>query len=316
MQWSLKNQRAVNSKEKFFDRVLLMIQLLLLKLFGFPDQGYPEMKAEDMTNRVVKLITRYGKEEADFLAGLPQGSPISVLLANLATWLKHKVKQGTAARIQQTRSDGYSFTAWDKDEELVKELIILTEGFSDDNGAFYSEETTQSLCNNVKKAVQLTGYFSMVTKLGRCAPKSAIDFWNIDPNDAAFMKSMTFDSWAWSFEQDSISKEIMPFRVQFRKSPTYWVNLSAENKAAVKFFETQHIDLMHLGVKMRTDRPDSSATGRDKCHKALAKLSQMYLRGVDDKTLSILVNMFVISFAQFAVLESNLAMTDLIKLDR
>ena len=105
MEFEKPTCRKLEDEEKFFDRVLLIVQLLLMKLFGFPDQGYSEMKAEDMTNRVVKLITRYGKEEATFLAGLPQGSPISVLLANLATWLKHKVKQGTVARIQQTRGD-------------------------------------------------------------------------------------------------------------------------------------------------------------------------------------------------------------------
>ena len=46
------------------------------------------MKAEDMMERIVKIITRYGKAIAKFLAGLPQGSPISVILANLAQWLK------------------------------------------------------------------------------------------------------------------------------------------------------------------------------------------------------------------------------------
>ena len=42
----------------------------------------------------------------------------------------------------------------------------------------------------------------------------------------------------------------------------------------------------------------------------------MYLKGVDHKTLSIIVNIFVISFAQYAVLESNIESGDLIKLDR
>jgi hypothetical protein len=41
-----------------------------------------------------------------------------------------------------------------------------------------------------------------------------------------------------------------------------------------------------------------------------------FIRGVDDKTLSIIVNIFVVSFAQYAVLESNIESNDLIKLDR
>ena len=108
----------------------------------------------------------------------------------------------------------------------------------------------------------------------------------------------------------------MPFRVQFRKSPIYWENLSSENLAAVNFLKNQHVNLKHLGVIMRTDLPDSKQTGKEKCKKALAKLNQMYLRGVDDKTLSIIVNMFIVSFAQYAVLESNIESSDLIKLDR
>ena len=127
---------------------------------------------------------------------------------------------------------------------------------------------------------------------------------------------MTFDSWAWSFESGLIIKETMPFRVQFRKGSKYWENLSKENDAAVKFFRTQHIHLKHLGVTMRTDQPDSEQTGVDKSKKALSKLSQMYLGGVDDKTLSIIINMFIVFFAQFAVLESNIETRDLIKLDR
>jgi hypothetical protein len=222
--------------------------------------GYSEMKAEDMMERIVKIITRYGKEIAKFLAGLPQGSPISVILANLATWLKHNVKQGTLDDITIKRSDGYKFEVFDIAEEHIAELERLSEGFSDDNGAYYEGKTTEQLCKSVQDGVTLTGYFSMVTKLGRCAPKSAIDFWNIDPNDAALIKSKTFNSWAWSFDSDSIIKETMPFRVQFRKSPMYWENLSSENLAAVHFLKTQHINLKHLGVVMRTD-----STGSEIC---------------------------------------------------
>ena len=34
------------------------------KLFGFPEMGYSEMKAEDMMERIVKIITRYGKQSS------------------------------------------------------------------------------------------------------------------------------------------------------------------------------------------------------------------------------------------------------------
>ena len=52
------------------------------------------------------------------------------------------------------------------------------------------------------------------------------------------------------------------------------------------------------------DRPNSSTTGKDKCTKALGSLAHMYLKGANDKRLSILIKTFVVSFVQFAVLES------------
>ena len=107
-----------------------------MKLFGFPNMGYSEMKAEDMMERVVKIITRFGKKIAESLAGLPQGLPISVILANLAQWLKHNVRQGTLDNVTVKRNHGYKFEVFDIEEERLLELERLTEGFSDDNGTY------------------------------------------------------------------------------------------------------------------------------------------------------------------------------------
>ena len=45
-------------EEKFFDRVSTELQMLAMKIFGCPDQGYCEWKMEDMDERNVYIKTR------------------------------------------------------------------------------------------------------------------------------------------------------------------------------------------------------------------------------------------------------------------
>ena len=69
-------------------------------------------------------------------------------------------------------------------------------------------------------------------------------------------------------------------------------------------------------MRMRSDRPDSKATGIAKRNQALARLNQINLNKIDDKALSIIVNSLVVSIAQFAALESNISSADCNRIDR
>ena len=71
-----------------------------------------------------------------------------------------------------------------------------------------------------------------------------------------------------------------------------------------------------LGVRMRSDRSDSKATGTAKRDQALIRLHQMNLNKIDDKALSIIINSLVVSIAQFAALESNISSADCNRNDR
>ena len=102
-------------EEKFFDRPDVALQMIVMRLFGFPPQGYIEWKAEDMLERVVHVITRYGITLTEFLTGVPQGSTLSVYIANLIIWVKHRVmrldevKEGLVPR-----KNPFKFRIWDR----------------------------------------------------------------------------------------------------------------------------------------------------------------------------------------------------------
>ena len=153
----------------------------------------------------------------------------------------------------------------------------------------------------------MTGYFSIVTKLGRIGSKCVIYLYNLDPARAKEVETWTFSSYAWSFAAGTVIKEITPVVVHFVKD---------ENKEAVRSLELKHEVTKHLGVRYRTDRPNSTATGIAKCNQALARLSQLNLRNIDDKAMATIINSFIISFAQFAALESDATTTQLNKVDR
>jgi hypothetical protein len=100
-------------EEKFFDRPSKELQLIVMKLFGFPPQGYTEWKSEDMLDRIVHVITRYGITITEFLTGVPQGSTLSVYIANLIIWVKHKVMRLDEVKGLVRRKNPFKFEVWD-----------------------------------------------------------------------------------------------------------------------------------------------------------------------------------------------------------
>jgi hypothetical protein len=62
----------------------------------------------------------------------------------------------------------------------------------------------------------------------------------------------------------------MPYRVHFNKEPEGMKNLSDENMEAMALFKRRHGVLKSLGVQMRTDSLDSTATGKAKVQQVMA----------------------------------------------
>ena len=301
-------------EEKFFDRVSTDLQMLAMKVFGFPDQGYCEWKMEDMIERKVNITTRYGNVWTVFLTGVPQGSTLSVHIANLIIWMKHRMMRLDEDNVTKERTNPYKFKVWDQD--LDDQPRRSSFSYCDDNNGVHGARTLHELYAEVAKSVRMTGYFSVASKLGRIGSKSMIQLYNLDPRHAAEISEWTFESYAWSFAHDSIIKEAMPFRAHFWRDPKKMENLSDANKEALAVLTRQHGVLKSLGVRMRTDRPDSKATGVAKRDQALTRLNKMRFNGIDDKALSIILNSLVVSLAQFAALESNISSADCNKIDR
>ena len=67
---------------------------------------------------------------------------------------------------------------------------------------------------------------------------------------------------------------------------------------------------------MRSDMPDSSATGDSKCEQVLSRLREISLINIDDKSLAIIINSLVVSLAQFAALEATLLISDCTCIDK
>jgi hypothetical protein len=154
----------------------------------------------------------------------------------------------------------------------------------------------EQLYEEISKSVRMTGYFSVVTKLGRTGSKSTIHLYNLDPRYAGRVKEdWNFESFAWSFAHDSIIKEVMPFKSHFLKTPEAMRDLSQENKDAMAALERRNGVVKSLRVLTRSDRPDSRATGKAKCQQALMRISQLILSKVDDKALAIIINSLVVS---------------------
>ena len=93
-------------------------------------------------------------------------------------------------------------------------------------------------------------------------------------------------------------------------------NLSKENKDAMVALERRSGVVKSLGVRTRSDKPNSRATGKAKCQQALARISQMSLTKMDDKALAIIINSLVVSIAQFAALETDINNAECGKIDR
>ena len=100
-------------KEFFLDRPDVALQVIVMRLFGFKAQGYAEWKCEDMLEIFVIVLPRYGITTCKFLTGVPQGSILSVHIANLIIWVKHRVMRLNESLQLSPRRNAFRFRVWD-----------------------------------------------------------------------------------------------------------------------------------------------------------------------------------------------------------
>jgi len=139
-------------EEKFFDRVGLIIQIYTMMAIGLPDDGFLELKSEDMYERKCTVVTKFGNVEITYEVGLPQGQTISVITCN--TVGHAKTDQWTMEHENNPTpwNKGFYFAVCDKlDEacERVKNLLKFI--YSDDATAIIAEGVKMSLIEKIQQ---------------------------------------------------------------------------------------------------------------------------------------------------------------------
>ena len=165
-------------EEKFFDRIPAEILLAAMRINGFPEQGFLELKASGMGAKYVDIITKKGIAYAKFVCGLEQGNPDSPTMANLVIKLKHDVWNFISKQVEdiykrnKNQHEGkYRFNTIDK---LDGEVVLCKIGYCDDNSKYCFIDNEEDLLFLTKYFLQLAGDLSMVTKIGRKGSKSEI----------------------------------------------------------------------------------------------------------------------------------------------
>jgi len=205
-------------EEKFFDRIPVEVLLAAMRVNGFPDQGYIEIKASAMEAKTVEIITAKGVTYARFICGLEQGNPDSPTISNLVIKFKHDIWghildeiKAIFERNNVEHQENYKFNSMDK---LDGQLYLCKIGYSDDNSKYISIKDENDLLELVKYFTQLSGDISMVTKIGRKSAKCEIQFFNITAKLALQMEKVW--STAWSFVDDSPLEEQIPFKIHLK----------------------------------------------------------------------------------------------------
>jgi len=206
-------------EEKFFDRIPVEILLAAMRINGFPEQGYLEMKASAMGSKYVDIITKKGIAYAKFICGLEQGNPDSPTVANLVIKLKHDVWDYISNKAKKIFSKNnkelagkYIFNSIDKIDGPV---TLCKFGYCDDNSKYCFVKDEKDLIFLTKYFLQLAGDLSMVTKIGRKGAKSEIHFFNVSAEFAIKIKKQL--STAWSFVHDSPIEENVPVKICLKK---------------------------------------------------------------------------------------------------
>jgi len=310
-------------EEKFFDRVCLDIILAVMKINGFPDSGFIELKACMMGEKMVEIVTSKGTVHAIFQCGLEQGNPDSPTIANLVIKLKHdiwktvtkKAKKVMKSDRQNGSCDKYVFTICDRDDIRVYLQMI---GYCDDNTKFITAENEENLIYLVKYYIQLAGNLSMVTKIGRKSSKCDVQFYNISAKMTINLKKCW--STAWSFLHDSPIEEEVPFKV-------FLQNQELENFfELIKFNELPPLEQdrwrkvvqpkahRHLGLyaTLNGDTTLSSIKALSKMHDRLAQLKIRYM---DTPAQRKCVNMLISSMHSYVPIQSDYSQSELALLD-
>ena len=142
--------------EKFYDACSTDLILMSMHAHGLSETGYAQWVGESLRDRDMHIVTSIGTTGAvPRGCGYLQGSALSCVVVNFIVQILHTLwKDGGGA-------EGYGF---DFDEALR----LISASYSDDNNAYNGN----LFC--AIKSVELFGWFSIVTRIGRSTKQSHV----------------------------------------------------------------------------------------------------------------------------------------------
>ena len=310
-------------EEKFFDRIPVEILLAAMRVNGFPNQGYIEIKASAMEAKTVEIITAKGVTYARFICGLEQGNPDSPTVSNLVIKFKHDVWGHISKEIKKIfeendciHQESYSFNSKNEEDGQV---YLCKIGYSDDNSKFISIKNENDLLELVKYFTQLSGDISMVTKIGRKSSKCEVQFYNISAELAMKMKKVW--STAWSFVDDSPVEEQIPFKIHMKLPELekfYQLMNFFDLEEEEQYAWNQIIRApahRHLGLSS-TLGADTSMAWRKTLEKMKEKLVKLNIYKMNSQAQKKCFNMLVGTIPTFVPVQINYPSKELIQFDK
>jgi len=310
-------------EEKFFDRIPVEILLAAMRVNGFPNQGYIEIKASAMEAKTVEIITAKGITYARFVCGLEQGNPDSPTISNLVIKFKHDVWgyiskeiKTILAKNNMEGTESYKFNSVDAKDG---QIYLCKIGYSDDNSKYISVKNEEDLLELVRYFTQLSGDISMVTKIGRKSSKCEVQFFNISAKLALKMKKVW--STAWSFIDDSPIEEEIPFKIhlkteelkEFYKISDFF-NLEDEEQLAWNNIIGAKAH-KHLGLSS-TLSADTTSAWTKILEKMREKMINLNIYKMQSTAQRKCFNMLVGTIPTFVPLQMNFPSSELLKFDK
>lgn len=301
-------------EERFFDRVTLDMQLAALLRLGCPPQGYVEMKAEDLLHRTVKIITRLGSTSSTYTCGMPQGAPTSCVFSNCIMLLKHILMRSILNdhptvnhNCQMNPTHAYQLETMDHVTNSIPRL--MSDGFCDDNTRYISTTNDNTLIMATQDYINITGDFSIITKLGRKGRKSAVTVYNM--KDKQLARLSEFKSIAWSYETDGVVEEKLQLYIHYNGNSEDILDnseITDMDKKHIKKLIEKHTDvtwIKHLGITEQVGSCKYSTTSDKQCQAVHIRLKEVRDHDLDGKASATINNSLITSMMGYGTLFSN-----------
>ena len=222
----MPSSQTDEDEEKFFDRIPVEIVLAAMRVNGFPEQGFLELKASGMEPKAVEIVTGKGVAHALFACGIEQGNPDSPTIANLVIKFKHDlwlnilsdlgysnlIQDTTPQRDAPCSDDAYVMHISDP---LDGRVAVDRIGYCDDNTRYTSSANELDVIKATELFIKQSGDLSLVTKIGRKGSKSEVHYFNLSAQKAISLRKI--ESIAWSFKSDSPVTELVPFKIKLQQ---------------------------------------------------------------------------------------------------